>query len=126
MRLPRQDTSVRLSAEPPAEAIGCDEALLERPGTLRLWMPTDPAVVVGRQKLVGLAQVRRRDAALFQFGVLLRDQSSLAKYLRVPDEPSRAALRASLAERTVGLQAIMPRSASEVAAAIADAMPFAT
>jgi lipoate-protein ligase A len=82
-------------------------------------------IVVDGKKLVGLAQVRRRDAALFQFGVLLRDQSALADYLNVPDEPTRAALRAALAERTVGLTAVTDRPASAVAAAIVDAMPSA-
>ena len=55
-------------------------------------------------KLVGLAQVRRRHAALFQFGILLGDQSALAGYLRVPDAPTRECLRAELARRTVGLE----------------------
>jgi len=79
-------------------------------------------IVVDGKKLVGLAQVRRRHRALFQFGILLRDQSALADYLRVPDEATRDPLRAALAERTVGLTS---RSASEVAAAVADAMPSA-
>jgi lipoate---protein ligase len=55
------------------------------------------------RKLVGLAQIRRRHAALFQFGILLRDQSRLADYLNVPDEPTRDQLRAELQRRTVGL-----------------------
>jgi lipoate-protein ligase A len=80
-------------------------------------------IVVDGKKLVGLAQIRRRDAALFQFGILLRDQSSLAAYLRVPDEGTRAALRQALKERSVGLTAVTDRSASAVAAAIVDAMP---
>jgi len=79
----------------------------------------------GAAKLVGLAQVRRRDAALFQFCVLLRDQSPLADYLRGASEPDREALRQALRQRTVGLESLTPRSASEVAAAIVGAMPFA-
>jgi lipoate-protein ligase A len=82
-------------------------------------------IVLDGRKLVGLAQVRRRDAALFQFGVLLRDQSSLADYLQVPDEPARADLRQALASRTVGLTAVTDRPVSAVASAIADAMPCA-
>jgi len=78
----------------------------------------------GVAKLVGLAQVRRRDAALFQLGVLLRDQSPLADYLRVADEAQREALRTALMQRSVGLDSLTCRSASEAAAAIADAMPF--
>jgi len=64
-------------------------------------------VVVGTAKLVGLAQVRRRHAALFQVGVLVQDQSPLADWLMVPDEPTRAALRTDLARRTVGLAQLL-------------------
>jgi lipoate---protein ligase len=64
-------------------------------------------VVVGRAKLVGLAQVRRRHAALFQLGVLLQDQSPLADLLVVPDEDTREALRAALRQRTVGLAQLL-------------------
>jgi lipoate-protein ligase A len=80
-------------------------------------------IVVDHRKLVGLAQVRRRDAALFQFGILLRDQSPLADYLNVADEHIRRQLRRALQERTVGLTAVTGRPAFAVAAAIADAMP---
>jgi len=73
---------------------------------------------------VGLAQVRRRDVALFQFGVLLRDQSALAEYLCVNSEAERESLRAALSERTVGLAALTSRSAAEVAEAIAMFPPF--
>jgi hypothetical protein len=53
--------------------------------------------------LVGLAQIRRRHAALFQFGILLHEQSPLADFLNVPDEPTREQLRAELQRRTIGL-----------------------
>jgi lipoate-protein ligase A len=79
----------------------------------------------GAAKLVGLAQVRRREVALFQFGILLCDQSPLADYLRLEDEGDRVSLRVALARRTIGLGSLTPRSASEVVEAIADAMPFA-
>jgi lipoate-protein ligase A len=82
-------------------------------------------VVVGRQKLVGLAQVRRRDAALFQLGILWRDQAPLADYLRVPDEAIRERLRVQLTDRTVGLASLTAPAAAAVVAAIADAMPSA-
>jgi lipoate---protein ligase len=82
-------------------------------------------IVVGARKLVGLAQVRRRDAALFQFGILLRDQAPLADYLRVDGEGVRQELRRQLQQRTIGLTAVTDRRASAVAAAIADAMPSA-
>lgn len=82
-------------------------------------------IVVQHKKLVGLAQVRRRDTALFQFGILLRDQSALADYLNVPDEPTRERLRGALRQRTIGLTAVTDQSASVVAAAIVDAMPSA-
>jgi lipoate-protein ligase A len=81
--------------------------------------------VDGLRKVVGLAQVRRRHAALFQFGILLRDQAHLANFLRVHDERDRATLKAQLERRTIGLESLTARSASEVAAAIADATPFA-
>jgi lipoate-protein ligase A len=57
------------------------------------------------RKFVGLAQIRRRHAALFQIGILLHDQSRLADFLNVPDEPTREQLRAELQRRTVGLDA---------------------
>ena len=75
-------------------------------------------VVIGHHKVAGLAQIRRRDRALFQFGVLLRDQSGLADYLVA--DGVREQLRDELTRRTAGVPG---RSAAEVAAAIADAMP---
>ncbi len=59
-------------------------------------------VAIGNAKLVGLAQIRRRHAALFQFGILLRDQSPLADLLQVPDEQTRQELREALRQRTIG------------------------
>ena len=82
-------------------------------------------IVVDGRKLVGLAQIRRRDASLFQFGILLRDQARLADYLQVPSAGEREALRAALARRTIGLQSLTRRSAAEVAGAVAGAMPSA-
>jgi lipoate-protein ligase A len=87
-------------------------------------------VVLGSAKLIGIAQVRRRHAALLQFGILLRDQSPLADLLHVPDDQTRDCLRAELRLRTVGLESLPAvratgRSAAAVAAAIADATPFA-
>jgi lipoate---protein ligase len=64
-------------------------------------------VVVGSAKVVGFAQVRRRHAVLFQVGVLLRNQSALADFMRVSDETSRAKLRHALRSRTVGLEELM-------------------
>jgi lipoate---protein ligase len=63
-------------------------------------------IAVGAAKLVGLAQVRRRHAVLFQFGILVRDQSPLADYLKVPDEATRGNLRTALSQRTVGLESL--------------------
>ena len=82
-------------------------------------------IVVGARKLVGLAQVRRRHAALFVIGVLLRDQSRLADYLQAPDDAAREHLRTQLERRTVGLDELTSRPAAEVAAAIAGATPCA-
>jgi len=63
------------------------------------------AVNSARAKVVGLAQVRRKHAALFQAGILLRDQSGLADLLRVPNEAARLALRAELQKRSAGVSA---------------------
>ncbi len=82
-------------------------------------------IAVGEAKLVGLAQIRRRDTSLFVVGILLRDQSPLADVLRVDDATTREAVRDALRRRTVGLTSLTSRSASEVAAAIADATPYA-
>jgi lipoate-protein ligase A len=77
----------------------------------------------GSAKIVGLAQVRRRHAALFQIGILLRDQARLADYLKLPDDAARTAVEQELARRTIGVEAFTGQSASAVAAAIADATP---
>ncbi len=69
-------------------------------------------VAIGPAKLVGLAQIRRRNAVLFQFGILLRDQSPLADFLHVPDEVTRAQVRAALCQRTVGVD--LPLQADEL------------
>jgi lipoate-protein ligase A len=63
-------------------------------------------VTIGGAKVVGLAQVRRHHAALFQIGILLRDQSAIADLLRVPDVPTREALRAALRERSAGVASL--------------------
>ena len=65
-------------------------------------------VVVSRAKIVGLAQARRREAALFQIGILLRDQSELAEVLVTPD---REQLRKDMQARTVGLDQLLPEPA---------------
>ncbi len=67
-------------------------------------------IAIGNAKLVGIAQIRRRHAALFQFGILLRNQAPLADYLQVPDEPTREKLRDALSQRTVGIDALGVRS----------------
>jgi lipoate-protein ligase A len=74
------------------------------------------------RKIVGLAQVRTRHAALFQVGILLRDQSPLADLLRVPAPAIRDRLRAALAQRT---GPVSRQSASAAVAAIGDATPSA-
>jgi lipoate-protein ligase A len=57
-----------------------------------------------RAKVAGFAQVRRRHAALFQVGILLQDQSRLADFVNVSDEPTREAFRSALERRTAGLE----------------------
>src|SRR5690606_25581759 len=57
-------------------------------------------VAVGRRKVVGLAQVRRRQAVLYQVGILLRSATELlAEVLSCPPA-ERALLSQALAERT--------------------------
>jgi lipoate---protein ligase len=81
-------------------------------------------VAVGGAKMVGLAQVRRRHAALFQVGILLREQSGLADYLRVPDADSRERLRQALRERTVGLETLIgPLPLDHLVAALSPDLP---
>lgn len=65
-------------------------------------------------KVVGFAQVRRRHAALFQVGILLRDQSGLADLLRVSDKDG---LRGELTRRSAGLewQADLPQLVERLA-----------
>jgi lipoate-protein ligase A len=62
-------------------------------------------VIVGAAKVVGLAQARRKEVALFQIGILLRDQSDLAEVLVSAD---RERLRSELRTRTVGLNQLLP------------------
>jgi lipoate-protein ligase A len=70
--------------------------------------PSPHEVLVNEKKLVGFAQVRRRDRALFQVGLLLRDQAPLADLVRTPDEAVREAYGAELRRRTVGLTDLLP------------------
>lgn len=68
--------------------------------------PSPYEVFVGQAKLVGLAQVRRRHAALFQAGIPLSDQSALADLARVSDEDTRERVRDELRRSTVGLDTL--------------------
>ncbi|MFI5275149.1 MAG: biotin/lipoate A/B protein ligase family protein, partial [Ktedonobacterales bacterium] len=84
-------------------------------GTLSPWEP-----VVGRRKIVGLSQVRRRAGVLYQMGVHLRWQPShLVELLALPAE-TRDALGPRLASTTAGLDELAGRSVSaeEVTAAV--------
>lgn len=69
-------------------------------------IPSPYEVFVGQAKLVGLAQVRRRRAVLFQAGILLADQSGLADLVRVPNEDTRERVRAALRRSTIGLDSL--------------------
>jgi lipoate-protein ligase A len=68
-------------------------------------------VAIGSAKVIGLAQVRRRHAALFQAGCLLRDQSDLADLLRLPDAATRDAVRQALRQRSRGLPEVSDAAA---------------
>jgi len=95
-------------------------ALQSSPGALSRWLqatcygalsPHEVVAGTPSAKVVGLAQVRRRHAALFQFGILLADQSPLADLLSVEDDTIREALRGALSARTVGLADLLtPRA----------------
>jgi lipoate-protein ligase A len=77
-------------------------------------------VAAGARKVVGLAQVRRRSAALFQVGVLLRSANrELAQVLQCPAD-EREALVQALDLHTVDLQTLLARpvAPTEVIAAV--------
>jgi lipoate-protein ligase A len=66
-------------------------------------------VVVGRRKLVGLAQIRRRGATLFQAGIYLGPTvHEIADLLAVPAE-RRVDLATDLAARTTDLETVTGR-----------------
>ena len=71
-------------------------------------VPSPHEVLVDEKKLVGFAQVRRRDRALFQVGLLLRDQAPLAELVQTPDQAVRETYRSELRRRTVGLADLLP------------------
>jgi lipoate-protein ligase A len=71
-------------------------------------------IVVANAKLVGLAQVRRRHAVLYQVGILLEDQSHLAYFVQTPDESAREGLRRTLSARTVGLHSLTSATPEQV------------
>lgn len=77
-------------------------------------------VLVGSAKLAGLAQVRRRDVALYQAGIQLRDQSALADLVRCVDDSERSQYRSALRTRTVGLRGLLarPMPLEEIASAV--------
>ena len=79
-------------------------------------------VAVGRRKLVGLAQVRRRGGALYQVGMYLRwtPQRTAALLAAMPGE--RAVLEQQLAARVAGLEELCDASSAEVIAAVESAM----
>jgi lipoate---protein ligase len=76
-------------------------------------------VVVDGAKVVGLAQIRRRHAALYQIGVLLANQSRVADLLRVHDVAEREQLRAAIGDRSAGVQVDPGQLAAEVSPALA-------
>lgn len=81
-------------------------------------------VVVGRRKIVGLSQVRRRVGALIQAAVLLRwDPERIAVLLSVPGS-ERAALAAALATRAVGIEDVTGQTVAyeAIIAAVEDAL----
>jgi lipoate-protein ligase A len=88
-------------------------------GTLSPW-----EVVVGRRKLVGLCQVRRRPGALYQIGVYRRfDPKALGQLLDL-NNTSRKTLATRLHNATLGLDQAAGREVahSEVTRAVEEAL----
>jgi lipoate---protein ligase len=88
-------------------------------GTLSPW-----EVVVGRRKLVGLCQVRRRPGALYQIGVYRRfDPKALGQLLDL-NNTSRKTLATRLHNATLGLDQAAGRAVahSEVMRAVEEAL----
>lgn len=91
-----------------AEAAGRDPAMaLVRSTCFAGISPYE--VLVGTAKVVGLAQVRRREGALYQVGILLHDQSRIADLVRTADDAQRERLRSELRQRTTGLKQVQAR-----------------
>jgi lipoate-protein ligase A len=81
-------------------------------------------LLAGGRKLVGFAQIRRRQGALLQVGVYARwPGRQLAALLRL-NPAERDALAAALAERVVGLDELLPAppSAESIMLAFAEAL----
>jgi lipoate-protein ligase A len=76
-------------------------------------------VLVGKRKLVGLAQIRRRGGALFQAGIYLRWEPWDTAALLSATAAERAALAARLGERVVGLRELAGGSVTDAAPVIA-------
>ncbi|WIG60322.1 MAG: hypothetical protein OJF49_003070 [Ktedonobacterales bacterium] len=88
-------------------------------GTLSPW-----ETVMGRRKVVGLSQVRRRAGTLYQVGVYLRWQPERLVELLTLAEADRAALVPRLRAATAGLDELAGRAiaAREVIAAVNGAL----
>jgi lipoate---protein ligase len=97
-----QDATGHSAAADPARAARVARLLLDT----CYGGPSPHEVFVRGAKLVGFAQVRRRDRALYQVGLLLHDQSALADLVPGDDEGVRDAFRAELRRRTIGLDAL--------------------
>jgi len=75
--------------------------------------------LVGRRKVVGLAQIRRRGGALFQAGVHLRWEPQRIAALMAATSTERAGLAQQLAARVAGLEELCGGKASDAATLIA-------
>jgi lipoate-protein ligase A len=71
------------------------------------WSPHES--VLGTRKVVGLSQVRRQAACVFQVGILLRNQEGLADLVRASSHREREELRVLLRKMTVGVSEIEGR-----------------
>jgi lipoate-protein ligase A len=96
----------------------------ERPGPVCFEVPSDYEITAGGKKLIGSAQVRRRNV-LLQHGTLplAGDVSRICEALVFPDDAARAANRLHVTQRATTLAAALGREVTwdEAATALVDA-----
>lgn len=113
------------SAIPTAEARALAALPADDPLRLACFGTLSPyEVVVGRRKVVGLSQIRRRPGAIYAIGVHLRWRPARLTALLALDPTTRAALTISLAGAAAGLDELAgrPVATPEIMAAVESAL----